>query len=76
MWVERRVEDTVEKKSEDGGNGRWRKGRVGGLHTAGMERGAGEAWDDAGCGSENTSGVDPIDQGSAVVDPSAGLQAE
>ncbi|KAJ7695555.1 hypothetical protein B0H14DRAFT_2650545 [Mycena olivaceomarginata] len=31
--------------------------------------------EDAGCGRENTSGVDPIDQGSAVVDPSARLEA-
>jgi hypothetical protein len=38
--------------------------------------GQGEERDNPGCGSENTSGVDPIDQGSAVVDPSAGLQAE
>jgi hypothetical protein len=37
-----------------------------------MERWAGEEGNDAGCGSENTRVVDPIDQGSAVVDPSAG----
>jgi hypothetical protein len=52
------------------------QGRGGALHTAGMERGAGEAWDEAGCGSENTSRVDPSDQGSAVVDPSVGLQVK
>ncbi|KAJ7301599.1 hypothetical protein DFH08DRAFT_827401 [Mycena albidolilacea] len=28
----------------------------------------GRGGEDAGCGRENTSGVDPIDQGSAVVD--------
>jgi hypothetical protein len=38
--------------------------------------GQGEEGDNPGCGSEDTSGVDPIYQGSAVVDPSAGLQAE
>ncbi|KAJ7860210.1 hypothetical protein B0H14DRAFT_3623922 [Mycena olivaceomarginata] len=31
-----------------------------------MKRWSGEEGDDAGCGSEKTSGVDPIDQGSAV----------
>ncbi|KAJ7835265.1 hypothetical protein B0H14DRAFT_2590405 [Mycena olivaceomarginata] len=41
-----------------------------------MIDGAGGEGNDAGCGSEKTSGVDPIDQGSAVVNPSVGLHAE
>jgi hypothetical protein len=43
---------------------------------ANIKRWPGEEGDDAGCGRENMSRIDPIDQGSAVVDPSAGLQAE
>ncbi|KAJ7850198.1 hypothetical protein B0H14DRAFT_2582156 [Mycena olivaceomarginata] len=43
--------------------------------TARMKRWWGEEGDNAGCGSEPTSAIDPIDQGSAVVDPSAGLTA-
>jgi hypothetical protein len=41
-----------------------------------MKRWAGGEGNDAGCGSEKTSAVDPFDQGSAVVNPSVGLQAE
>jgi hypothetical protein len=35
-----------------------------------------DGWARTGCGRENTDRVDLIDQGSAMVDPSAGLQAE
>ncbi|KAJ7730942.1 hypothetical protein B0H14DRAFT_3616682 [Mycena olivaceomarginata] len=70
MWVARRVENAVERKVK------MMQARGGGSANGGMERWSGEEGDDTGCGSEEPSGVDPIDQGSAVVDPSAGLQAE